>query len=41
MGKAFWQIGNPAQSWMAPCIEWLQTFPLMVFNSIQKRSLRA
>jgi hypothetical protein len=26
---------------MAPCIEWLQTFPLTVFNSIQKLSLRA
>ena len=26
---------------VAPCVEWLQIFPLMVFNSIQKHSLRA
>jgi hypothetical protein len=26
---------------MAPCTEWLQIFPLMVFNSTQTRSSRA
>ena len=33
--------GNKAQSWAAPCIGSLQLFLLRVFNSIQKRSLRA
>jgi hypothetical protein len=35
---ADWQRG---QRWMAPFVEWLQIFPAMVFNSIQKHSLRA
>ena len=32
---------HPAQTWRAPCIASLQLSLLTVFNSIQKRSLRA